>query len=227
MSAHTIMSASTRTAAREHSSVLIGEVPTPLGLFVAVFSQQGLARLTFPSEQLAVCEAWAARHLPGAQRVADRQPIATLAEQLTAYLDGDLRVFSVPLDLRGTPFQLSVWQALLSVEYGSICSYASLAASVGRPAAVRAVGLANGSNPIPIIVPCHRIIGSNGTLTGYGGGLPLKAQLLCLEGVTLTSSLANQQTRLQQQSLSGGCNVIHPHGRPYCSAFSTPPLPDS
>ncbi len=196
MSAHTIMSAGTRTAAWEQSRVLIGEVPTPLGSFGAVFSQKGLARLTFSSEQLAVCEAWAARRLPGARHASDHQPLVMLAEQLTAYLDGDLRVFSVPLDLRCTPFQLSVWQALLSVEYGSVCSYASLAANVGRPAAVRAVGLANGSNPVPVIVPCHRIIGSNGTLTGYGGGLPLKTQLLRLEGVMLGNCLAGQQARL-------------------------------
>ncbi len=193
MSTHTILSAAIDTSTNERNTFIVGEVPTPLGSFGAVFSQKGLARLTFPSEQLAVCEEWAARRIHGAQRMSDRQPLVMLAEQLTAYLDGGLRVFSVPLDLRGTPFQLSVWQSLLSVKYGSVCSYASLASRVGKPAAVRAVGLANGSNPIPIIVPCHRIIGSNGTLTGYGGGLPLKAQLLRLEGVTLGSSLSGQQ----------------------------------
>jgi O-6-methylguanine DNA methyltransferase len=196
MSTHTILSASTGTSTNERRTVIVGEVPTPLGSFGAIFSQKGLARLTFPSEQLTVGEAWAARRLPGAHRVSDHRRLATLAEQLTAYLEGDLRVFSMPLDLQGTPFQLSVWRALLSVEYGSVCTYASLAASVGRPAAVRAVGLANGSNPIPIIVPCHRIIGSNGTLTGYGGGMPLKAQLLRLEGVTLGNNLAGQQARM-------------------------------
>ncbi len=195
MSTHPNLSVITRTAAYEHRTILLGEAPTPLGAFGAVFSQRGLARLTFPAEPFSVCEAWAARRLLGALPVTDRRPLATLAEQLTAYLEGGLQQFSAPLDLRGTPFQLSVWRALLDVPYGSVWSYAGLATRVGRPTAVRAVGLANGSNPIPIIVPCHRVIGSDGTLTGYGGGLDLKAHLLRLEGVVLGTRSATQQTR--------------------------------
>ncbi len=195
MNANPNLSVIDRTAANEHRTILLGKVPTPLGAFGAVFSQSRLARLTFPAEPFSVCEAWATRWLPGAQYAADRQPLATLAEELTAYLEGGLRDFSMSLDLRGTPFQVAVWQALVAVEYGSVCSYASLAARVGKPTAVRAVGLANGSNPIPIIVPCHRVIGSDGALTGYGGGLDLKEHLLRLEGVALGSRSATQQTR--------------------------------
>jgi len=104
------------------------------------------------------------------------------ANELHAYFAGNLRVFSVPLDMQGTEFQLSVWNHLLKIPYGETRSYAQVAEAVGRPKAVRAVGAANGSNPVAIIVPCHRVIGSSGKLTGYGGGLPLKKRLLELEG---------------------------------------------
>jgi methylated-DNA-[protein]-cysteine S-methyltransferase len=104
------------------------------------------------------------------------------ADELLAYFAGILRVFSVPLDMQGTDFQLSVWNQLLKIPYGETRSYAHVAEAVGRPKAVRAVGAANGSNPVAIVVPCHRVIGSSGKLTGYGGGLPLKKRLLELEG---------------------------------------------
>ena len=104
------------------------------------------------------------------------------AEELRAYFAGVLRVFRVPLDLEGTDFQLRVWHELLTIPYGETRSYAQIAEAIGRPKAVRAVGAANGSNPVAILVPCHRVIGSNGKLTGYGGGLPLKKRLLELEG---------------------------------------------
>jgi O-6-methylguanine DNA methyltransferase len=93
------------------------------------------------------------------------------------------------LDLRGTPFQVLVWQAVSKVRWGETRSYAQVAAEIGQPLAVRAVGAANGANPIPIVVPCHRIIASNGALQGYGGGLALKAALLELEGLAFGSAL--------------------------------------
>ncbi len=101
--------------------------------------------------------------------------------QLEAYFAGRLTDFSVPLAPRGTPFQLTVWSALRQIPYGETRSYRELAASVGRPAAVRAVGAANGRNPIPIFIPCHRVIGSDGRLVGFGGGLETKRKLLDLE----------------------------------------------
>jgi methylated-DNA-[protein]-cysteine S-methyltransferase len=92
-----------------------------------------------------------------------------------------LRTFDFPLAPQGTPFQQQVWRALCDIPYGETTSYGELARRIGNPNAVRAVGLANGSNPIAIIIPCHRVIGSNGSLTGYGGGLPIKKALLALE----------------------------------------------
>jgi methylated-DNA-[protein]-cysteine S-methyltransferase len=101
--------------------------------------------------------------------------------QLHAYFAGELRRFELPLAPRGTAFQLSVWEALLEIPYGSTTTYSELAASIGRPSACRAVGAANGRNPLAVIVPCHRVIGAAGALTGYGGGLERKRLLLALE----------------------------------------------
>ena len=101
--------------------------------------------------------------------------------QLRAYFAGELENFDLPLAPQGTPFQLSVWNRLCEIPYGETISYGELARRLGNPNASRAVGLANGSNPIPIVIPCHRVIGSNGKLTGYGGGLPIKEKLLALE----------------------------------------------
>jgi methylated-DNA-[protein]-cysteine S-methyltransferase len=110
-------------------------------------------------------------------------PIATEAvSQLRAYFAGQLRRFDLPLDMRGTDFQLRVWRELERIPYGETRSYLEIAEAIGAPRAVRAVGAANGANPIPIVVPCHRVIGSSGKLVGYGGGLPLKKRLLQLEG---------------------------------------------
>jgi methylated-DNA-[protein]-cysteine S-methyltransferase len=110
-------------------------------------------------------------------------------QQLSEYFAGDRKSFSIPLDMRGTRFQKDVWEALLAIPFGDTCSYRDLAKQLGNPNATRAVGAANGRNPIPIIVPCHRVIGSSGKLTGFGGGLDRKALLLKLEsgGQTLFS----------------------------------------
>ncbi len=107
--------------------------------------------------------------------------LAAAADQLGAYFRGELTEFDVPLALAGTPFQQRVWAALQEIPYGETTSYGELARRIGQPAAVRAVGLANGRNPISIIVPCHRVIGANGRLVGYGGGVERKQQLLALE----------------------------------------------
>jgi len=102
--------------------------------------------------------------------------------QLESYFRGELRAFTFELDLVGTQFQKDCWQALLRIPYGETCSYGDIASAIGRPNAFRAVGQANHDNPIAIIVPCHRVLGANGTLTGYGGGLSTKEKLLRLEG---------------------------------------------
>lgn len=121
--------------------------------------------------------------LPVAARAGTRDDTAlpALREQLAAYFAGDLTEFDVPLAPTGTPFQLRVWLALRAVPYGGTCTYGDIAAAVGRPTAVRAVGAANGRNPISIVVPCHRVVGAAGALTGYGGGLARKRALLDLE----------------------------------------------
>ena len=115
--------------------------------------------------------------LPGTHPIA-----AEAARQLRAYFAGELREFDLPLDMHGTDFQLRVWRELARIPYGETRSYSQIAAAIGSPQAVRAVGAANGANPIPIVVPCHRVIGAGGKLVGYGGGLPLKKRLLELEG---------------------------------------------
>lgn len=102
--------------------------------------------------------------------------------QLDAYSAGELREFDLPLAPRGTPFQLRVWEALLEIPYGETWSYADVARRLDSPTATRAVGAANGRNPLPIVIPCHRVIGADGSLTGYGGGVEIKRSLLRLEG---------------------------------------------
>ena len=113
--------------------------------------------------------------------LAENQLVRATAQQLAEYCSGARKEFDLPLCPEGTPFQLEVWDALLSIPYGETCSYADIARRIGRPKACRAVGLANGKNPLSIVIPCHRVIGANGTLTGYGGGLEMKRFLLDLE----------------------------------------------
>jgi methylated-DNA-[protein]-cysteine S-methyltransferase len=117
----------------------------------------------------------------GAPDGGDAAVLARAADQLGEYFEGARESFDLPLALRGTAFQRSVWEALLGVGYGQTLSYAQLADRIGRPTAVRAVGHANGRNPVSIIVPCHRVVGSDGSLTGYGGGIDNKRRLLDLE----------------------------------------------
>ena len=116
----------------------------------------------------------------------DRAPFQETIRQLESYFAGNLKDFDLPVVLNGTEFQLLVWRNLRKIPYGETVSYGQLARRIGSPDAARAVGLANGSNPIPIIIPCHRVIGSNGDLTGFGGGLPVKKKLLALESRQLS-----------------------------------------
>jgi len=118
--------------------------------------------------------------------IEDASVFADAIDQLQRYFAGNLETFDLPLLLEGTAFQKKVWTALKNIPYGETISYKTLAQRVGSPKAVRAVGAANGANPIPIILPCHRVIGNDGSLTGFGGGLPLKQKLLALESRQLT-----------------------------------------
>ncbi|HEY3060703.1 MAG TPA: methylated-DNA--[protein]-cysteine S-methyltransferase [Chloroflexota bacterium] len=136
--------------------------------------------------------------LPDAWTCPTEQPDAVLEEaarQLAAYFARQREEFDLPLAPQGTTFQQQVWQALQHIPYGATTSYSALANTIGKPGAARAVGLANGSNPIAIIIPCHRVIGASGTLVGYGGGLPRKRWLLDLESgsVPLFDPAGNEQ----------------------------------
>ena len=121
-----------------------------------------------------------------ARVVPDDEPNAKVMSQLREYLRGDRQTFTLPLDVRGTPFQISVWDAVRGVPYGTLRTYGDLARRIGRPSATRAVGQAVGANPLALVVPCHRIVGASGGLVGYRGGLPLKERLLALERGSLS-----------------------------------------
>ncbi|WP_228989124.1 methylated-DNA--[protein]-cysteine S-methyltransferase [Streptomyces sp. DH8] len=123
------------------------------------------------------------RHRPAQETFGapDPEPFGEAVRQLGEYFAGDRTAFDLPLSLAGTPFQQSVWAALAKIPYGETRTYGELARELGKPGASRAVGLANGKNPVGIIVPCHRVIGSSGSLTGYGGGLDRKQRLLAFE----------------------------------------------
>lgn len=151
---------------------------SPLGIYIIVSSERGVVYIEPKRQAHKHLAAWLKN---GANIQEDSQRNHSVVTELDLYFKGQLYEFNVPLDLRGTNFQLKVWRLLLSVPYGDTCSYRDLAQSLGRPKAARAVGGAVGSNPISIIVPCHRIIGTNGSLTGYGGGLSRKRALLSLE----------------------------------------------
>jgi methylated-DNA-[protein]-cysteine S-methyltransferase len=118
---------------------------------------------------------------PGKDWIRDAKPFGEAVRQLRDYLAGRRVDFDLPVAPEGTPFQQEVWRAVAAIPYGETRSYGEIARQIGRADAVRAVGAANGQNPLPIVIPCHRVIGSDGRLTGYGGGLPLKKRLLALE----------------------------------------------
>ena len=169
-----------------NETISIATIATPLGSISAASSSRGLGYLGFGDPAPALAAAWARRWLPEACLVYNQPAPPELAAQIAAYFAGDLREWSLPLDLRGTPFQLLAWQALRQIPYGQVRAYSEHAAAIGRPSAVRAVGAANGANPISVIVPCHRLIGKNGSLIKYGGGLDIKRRLLELEGALVS-----------------------------------------
>ena len=149
------------------------ELPTPIGQLRLVADREGLREVWFESGKH--------RKSPSPDWVRAARPLAEARRQLEEYFAGDRTRFELKLHPVGTPFQLAVWAELGRIPYGVTISYAELARRIGQPAAMRAVGAANGRNPIPIILPCHRVIGSNGSLTGFGGGLPTKRFLLSME----------------------------------------------
>ena len=151
---------------------------SPLGVYVLVSSQQGIVCVK-PEEHMKVdFTRW---ERAGITLEDGHEYIQRLAKELDSYFAGKLCQFSLPIDLRGTEFQLQVWECLRQIPYAETRSYGQIAQALGRPNASRAVGRANGTNPVSIVVPCHRVIGANGKLVGYGGGLDRKQALLDLE----------------------------------------------
>ncbi len=145
---------------------------SPIGILRLSASDKGLSRLELPNKHKAKI----------ASKNVSNKYLRKAIEELNKYFEGKLRRFTVKLDFEGTAFQKSVWNALLEIPYGETISYGEMAHMIGNPKAQRAVGMANNRNPIAIIAPCHRVIGADGSLTGYGGGLPIKEWLLCHEG---------------------------------------------
>ena len=143
---------------------------TKIGLLTVAADAAGIRYILFPDNKYAAPSRVEWKH----DAAALREP----REQLLAYFAGDRTEFNLPLAPQGTPFQLEVWSALARIPFGETRSYAQIAATIDAPKAVRAVGAANGRNPLPIVLPCHRVIGADGSLTGFGGGLPLKQFLL-------------------------------------------------
>jgi methylated-DNA-[protein]-cysteine S-methyltransferase len=146
---------------------------TPIGSLLLAGDEEGLSLIGFPEGS--------GRHDPAHDWIYNEKPFAEARRQLTEYFSGERRTFDLTLRPTGTEFQRLVWEELRKIPYGTTCSYRDIAERIHRPKAVRAVGAANGRNPIPIVIPCHRVIGSSGDLTGFGGGLPTKEALLRLE----------------------------------------------
>jgi methylated-DNA-[protein]-cysteine S-methyltransferase len=157
------------------------EIDSPVGPLLVAADEAGLRLIHFQAGR---------RRKPDPSWQRDPAPFRALAQQLGEYFRRERRTFDLPLAPRGTAFQLATWRALATIPYGETISYAELARRVGRPAASRAVGAANGANPLPIVVPCHRVIGKDGSLTGFGGGLPTKRALLELEGALIQTAHA-------------------------------------
>ena len=146
---------------------------TPIGDLLLAGEDDALSLVGFPEGSM--------RREPEPDWIYSERPFAAARQQLTAYFAGERKSFDLPLKPHGTEFQLQVLDELQKIPYGTTTSYGDIAKRIGRPKAVRAVGAANGRNPLPIIIPCHRVIGSGGDLTGFGGGLPTKEALLRLE----------------------------------------------
>jgi methylated-DNA-[protein]-cysteine S-methyltransferase len=168
--------------------LLFTYLSTAIGELLLAGTSSALRYVSFPTGHKAF------RPQAGWRR--DDGALPEVRRQLTAYFGGELAVFDLPLQLGGTDFQRKVWQMLASIPYGETRSYGWLATAVGSPSSARAVGAANGANPIPIILPCHRVIGSTGALTGFGGGIETKRFLLELEGVRVKKGAADRQLSL-------------------------------
>jgi O-6-methylguanine DNA methyltransferase len=160
----------------------ISTLETPIGAMRLAATRRGLCKITLGNETQNSFKRWlSAKRLSISPTPEAEAALRQTETQLLEYLSGTRRQFDLPLDLRGTTFQQIVWNAVTAIPYGETTTYGAIAAHIGRPSAARAVGAANGANPVPVVVPCHRVLGTDGALTGYGGGLPVKRALLALE----------------------------------------------
>lgn len=194
----------------------VGGVETPLGPVWIAASARGVRAVTVPGGSRASCLA-AARARPADPVVVGGTLVEAAAAELTTYFAGRRRDFTCDLDLVGTPFQRRVWAAVRAVPYGETATYREIAERIGAPRAYRAVGAANGANPVAIVVPCHRLVGSDGSLTGYGGGLAAKRWLLELEaGVGGARRILHIPVAIHQPKPQTP-DVAHPSVRPAAS----------
>jgi len=173
------------------SNLYYAEMETMIGPITLFRSQKGLCRIDFSIGEAVhrQVERWSRQHLLTDQMLYDDSALEEYTKQLELYFSGESIQFNGDIDLIGTHFQKLVWEALMEIPYGEVRSYKEVAQAIGAPKAVRAIGGANNRNHIPIIIPCHRVIGSNGALVGYGGGLHIKEKLLQLEGAKFEKKL--------------------------------------
>ena len=170
--------------------------PTPVGALTLIASDQGLRAILWPK----LSPARAGIH-PIPRRTPDHPILMQTAAQLDEYFAGSRPTFDIPLDLHGTRFQLAAWRSLGRIPFGTTTSYGRQAAALGIPKAARALGAANGANPVCIVLPCHRVIGADGSLTGFGGGLPTKQWLLDHEARVLASSIVSSPEWQSEQPI--------------------------
>lgn len=163
--------------------IFVSSMLSPIGRLIIASSEKGLCKLAFPTETLESVLNWVYRNYKNAETVDGTLAHAAVCEQLKCYFNCELKEFDMPLDLKGTEFQRSVYDRLMVIPYGKVTTYGDVAADINKPKAARAVGQAVGANPVPIIVPCHRVLASSGGLGGFGGGLDIKRALLTIEGI--------------------------------------------
>ncbi len=168
----------------KRSFIYYTEMNSPIGALTVASTDIGVCLIQFGpvKETCSIIQTWTKKHFMNAELKADEERLQPVVEQLEEYFLGHRSTFDLDLDLVGTKFQCLVWKRIKEIPYGETRSYKQIATEIGAPKAVRAIGGANNQNPVPIIVPCHRVIGSNGSMVGYGGGLDKKEYLLKMEG---------------------------------------------
>lgn len=164
------------------NDVVYARLESPIGMIWVASTETGVCKISLGAERSGAFLSWLSKHVPGGEPYEDPELMALATSQLEEYVSGARRSFDLPLDVRGTAFQRAVWSQVIRIPYGATSTYGDIAQLVGKPKASRAVGRAVGANPLPLVIPCHRVIGSGGALVGFGSGLDVKETLLRLEG---------------------------------------------